>query len=705
MSYPGGKRDLLPADEIQNSIRSWGYTPVTVGHPSDRGRKLDATHPEVVEDEAVGHFMEPKYDRSDNALVGNVYLKCKWLDNHARGEEIVKRINNGETLEVSTSYFAPGTERVNGQHDGQKYNRIQRDIQPNHFAILLDEKGNCSVEEGCGLPIANDGVDAHEVKLTANLRNTARDIQFGGTETRADQPWGDVGKDMATWWEGYTENSDASGEVPQSYADAPSGFKDWQSGRNLLGERNADTWAEANDLPVVNPLTDQLNEGGLIAAKAAVSGARGATYSPQQESSVTDSVNNLLVDNFDFEASDFEDESMDNQQENAHMLQEWSISEANNWLDRKQFGEAEEMGVDEDWLIFWQVMDEELKDLTLDKEPLGMEKQRGVQFIEATRDMSDGPPEKLIAAVKFYHGGTVENADLTDDVPDGKVRQFMNMMKNFFFGNQTRIGDWIAARREEMEMTQEDLAAELPIAASTLGSIENGEIETPSQPVLEALADAFDVDVSTVEGLLNEGEEPADMVAENRKFIEEGSQANDNDCNCEETMDNRQQLVTDIVSNSDWEEDELEGFSDDHVEKLSNTVETAEADEAEADEQEADTETASADDSGQADEDIRSVVREEVSDVLEEQLENNEALGQVQNALDDKREHYIKTIVSNSSFDEDELRDDSTERLRKTAREVTDNDYSLNNPSRPTANEDSSGAPARPNIVRNSEED
>jgi transcriptional regulator with XRE-family HTH domain len=281
----------------------------------------------------------------------------------------------------------------------------------------------------------------------------------------------------------------------------------------------------------------------------------------------------------------------------------------------------------------------------------------------------------------------------------------MNMMKNFFFGNQTRIGDWIAARREEMEMTQEDLAAELPIAASTLGSIENGEIGTPSQPVLEALADAFDVDVSTVEGLLNEGAEPADMVAENRKFIEEGSQANDNDCNCEETMDNRQQLVTDIVSNSDWEEDELEGFSDDHVEKLSNTVETAEADEAEADEQEADTETASADDSGQADEDIRSVVREEVSDVLEEQLENNEALGQVQNALDDKREHYIKTIVSNSSFDEDELRDDSTERLRKTAREVTDNDYSLNNPSRPTANEDSSGAPARPNIVRNSEED
>ncbi len=80
---------------------------------------------------------------------------------------------------------------------------------------------------------------------------------------------------------------------------------------------------------------------------------------------------------------------------------------------------------------------------------------------------------------------------------------------------RTRIGDFIQARREEQELTQAQLAAQLPITASTLGQIERGDIETPSQPVLEALAEALGVALSTLTNLLTDDAEPLERVAAN----------------------------------------------------------------------------------------------------------------------------------------------------------------------------------------------
>lgn len=80
---------------------------------------------------------------------------------------------------------------------------------------------------------------------------------------------------------------------------------------------------------------------------------------------------------------------------------------------------------------------------------------------------------------------------------------------------QTRLGDFIRSRREEMEMSITDLAAETPVTTSTISSIESGEIETPSLPVLEAIAAALDVAMSRLIDLLSEGAMPADEVAAN----------------------------------------------------------------------------------------------------------------------------------------------------------------------------------------------
>lgn len=332
LRYNGGKRALLPEQEIVNSVKDWNFTPITIDHPTDRGRNLSATQPDVMDESVVGLFMNARYDRDKKSLKGDVYLNKEWLQQHHRGDEVLNRLREGDLLEVSTAYRAPGAVRENGKYNGEAYNVIQKDIRPNHFALLLDKPGRCSLEDGCGFPRVNSesDVDAWEMNMEEdhccdscaeghicedvidNALSRAREITWeGGLETREDQSWGAVGKDMATWWEGYTRNTEAEGDMPSSYSAAPTEFKRWQSNRTLLGEQSAGTWEEANVLPVVNPITDSLNEGGLIAAKAAARGSRGATFSPEQSSSVVTRVNNLLINNFDFTGDDFETNNME----------------------------------------------------------------------------------------------------------------------------------------------------------------------------------------------------------------------------------------------------------------------------------------------------------------------------------------------------------------------------------------------------------
>lgn len=77
---------------------------------------------------------------------------------------------------------------------------------------------------------------------------------------------------------------------------------------------------------------------------------------------------------------------------------------------------------------------------------------------------------------------------------------------------QTALGDFIAARREELGLTLEDVAEELPITAATLGDIENGRIERPPDDVLRALASALDVSFERLQEML-----PDDRVEDIRR--------------------------------------------------------------------------------------------------------------------------------------------------------------------------------------------
>ena len=139
----------IPVEEIVP--QSWNGVPVTVGHP-DQGGFVSANSPEVLSEWSVGRIFEA---RSDNGI-----LKAEaWIE-VARAERIapglVESLEAGERIDVSTGYFSR-PEPMKGQIGGKPFDHVDRDIKPDHLALLPDEDGACSWADGCGVRFNRKG--------------------------------------------------------------------------------------------------------------------------------------------------------------------------------------------------------------------------------------------------------------------------------------------------------------------------------------------------------------------------------------------------------------------------------------------------------------------------------------------------------------------------------------------------------------------
>lgn len=145
--------ELLPRDEIAKSTPGWNGRPVVVYHPkNDDGEDVIANDPEVVPNYEVGRIYNAEYDEDTSKLKAEIWIdisKAKKKNKDTR--EALKMIENSDELEVSTGYIVNDYEAVSGEFDGVEYNAIQREILPDHLALLPKEIGACSWEDGAGV--------------------------------------------------------------------------------------------------------------------------------------------------------------------------------------------------------------------------------------------------------------------------------------------------------------------------------------------------------------------------------------------------------------------------------------------------------------------------------------------------------------------------------------------------------------------------
>lgn len=145
---------LVEADELRKFADAWNGRPIPIRHPQSGGDYVSANSPEIIERQVVGQFFNA-HIVDGHKLVGDLWLdiaKCEALGGDALAT--LRRLEAGQPVEVSTAYFADVNPTI-GNHNGQPYTGIQRNLRPDHLALLPDDVGACSWKDGCGAPRVN----------------------------------------------------------------------------------------------------------------------------------------------------------------------------------------------------------------------------------------------------------------------------------------------------------------------------------------------------------------------------------------------------------------------------------------------------------------------------------------------------------------------------------------------------------------------
>jgi hypothetical protein len=135
-----------PGRELDKWSHSWNHKPITLGHPMKNGQNVSASDPDVMEESDLGFLLNTNYQRRKQRSFA-------WIDIESAKEKapaFLAKVEAKEMVEVSTGLIVDEVEK-RGEYGGKKFRAIAKNHRPDHLAILMDEVGACSLEDGAGL--------------------------------------------------------------------------------------------------------------------------------------------------------------------------------------------------------------------------------------------------------------------------------------------------------------------------------------------------------------------------------------------------------------------------------------------------------------------------------------------------------------------------------------------------------------------------
>lgn len=142
---------LYPADEIAKSFKTLEGTLAPVGHPTVNGKAVVATRAEAINAHYHGVWNH-KVTRDEGSK--RVYIE-KWVDvefaeRSEMGRALLDAINSGQPLHTSTGLHCEREMVTNG---AAGYSWVARNMRFDHDAILFDEPGAATPEDGVGMMV------------------------------------------------------------------------------------------------------------------------------------------------------------------------------------------------------------------------------------------------------------------------------------------------------------------------------------------------------------------------------------------------------------------------------------------------------------------------------------------------------------------------------------------------------------------------
>lgn len=143
---------LYSAEEIAKSFKGLEGTLAPVGHPTLNGKPILAKEPEAINGFHVGAFNK-NVSQEGGAGGKRVYLE-KWIDvevakQSEKGQQLLDAIEAGAPIHTSTGLVCR-RELVANQ---AAYQWIARDMRFDHDAILFDEPGAATPDDGVGIMV------------------------------------------------------------------------------------------------------------------------------------------------------------------------------------------------------------------------------------------------------------------------------------------------------------------------------------------------------------------------------------------------------------------------------------------------------------------------------------------------------------------------------------------------------------------------
>ncbi|EAC0654458.1 DUF2213 domain-containing protein [Salmonella enterica subsp. enterica] len=172
---------LYPAEEINNSYQTMEGKLMPLPHPKVDGKYVSANDPRAINSFHVGAWAQ-NVSKSGDQVVMDVYINKAVAETKPDGKRLINRLDemiagtNTDPIHLSTGLLT-NKEKKSGESKGKKYNWIARNMQFDHIAILLDEPGAGTPEEGVGMFVNADGQEG-EVE-TASLIDAANFLKDG----------------------------------------------------------------------------------------------------------------------------------------------------------------------------------------------------------------------------------------------------------------------------------------------------------------------------------------------------------------------------------------------------------------------------------------------------------------------------------------------------------------------------------------------
>lgn len=161
---------LYPAEEVEATINTLDGSPVTMSHPVIAGKFADAYLPLAQAKFGIlGAHNKVRGKAADGSWLIDKYIPTEQLANSANGKKLAEAIKSKQPIHTSTGVYLTKIPEIGTNAAGQDYNSRAKIDKFNHDAILLNEVGAATPEQGVGIFVNESGESEETEVMYVNL--------------------------------------------------------------------------------------------------------------------------------------------------------------------------------------------------------------------------------------------------------------------------------------------------------------------------------------------------------------------------------------------------------------------------------------------------------------------------------------------------------------------------------------------------------